>query len=121
MEIIERWKGEEHLLSVFDRYRTPSQYDRRLGDALKRIKDTDGKPIEPDCSSNWARHTWATFAAELDLPEATITLGMGHKRAGHRVTDIYIKRNRDKVDAANRAVIDYIKGIVPHLTTQDDH
>ena len=121
MEIIERWKGEEHLLSVFDRYRTPSQYDRRLGDALKRIKDTEGKAIEPDCSSNWARHTWATFGAELDLPEATITLGMGHKRAGHRVTDIYIRRNRDKVDAANRAIIDYIWGKtdVPHLTTQD--
>lgn len=121
MEIIERWKGEEHLLSVFDRYRTPSQYDRRLGDALKRIKDSDGKPIEPECSSNWARHTWATFGAELDLPEATITLGMGHKRAGHRVTDIYIRRNRDKVDAANRAIIDYIWGKtdVPHLATQD--
>lgn len=30
---------------------------------------------------------------------------------------IYIKRDQRKVDEANRKVIDYIKGTVPHLTT----
>ena len=42
-------------------------------------------------------------------------------QAGHRVTDIYIKRNRQKVDDANRVVIDYIWGkvTVPDLTTRD--
>ena len=121
LEIIERWKGDAHLLSVFDRYKNPHDYDRRLWEALKRIDGPDGKPVEPDCSSKWARHTWATMAAELDIPEATITLGMGHKKAGHRTTEIYIRRNRQKVDDANRAVIDYLWGKtdVPHLSTQD--
>ena len=109
-EILERWKGEGHLLSVFDRYSTPHDYDRRLWEALKRIKGADGKPIEPDCSSNWARHTWATLAAELEIPDPTITLGMGHAVAGHKVTAIYIKRNEAKVDEANRRVIDYVLG-----------
>lgn len=40
-------------------------------------------------------------------------------QAGHRTTAIYIKRDQRKVDEANRKVIDYIKGAVPHLTTQD--
>ena len=110
LEIIGRWKGEEHLLSVFDRYRNPHDYDRRLWEALKRIKGKDGKPIEPDCSSKWARHTWATLCAELEVADPTITLGMGHSSAGHRTTAIYIKRNRQKVDEANRLVIDYIFG-----------
>ena len=107
-EILDRWKGEGHLLSVFDRYADPRDYNGHLADALKRIKGPDGRPIEPDCSSNWARHTWATVAAELDIPEATISWGLGHV-PGHRTTQIYIRRNDRKCDEANRTIIDYIK------------
>ena len=119
--IMDRWKGEEHILAVFDRYRKANEYNRRLSDALKRITGPDGNPIEKDCSSNWARHTWATMCAELDVPDPTISLGMGHRIAGHRTTAIYIKRDQRQVDEANRLVIDYILGkeTVPHLTAQD--
>ena len=44
---------------------------------------------------------------------------MGHRTAGNKVTAIYIKRDMAKVDEANRKVIDYVKGTVPHLTAQD--
>ena len=118
-EILDRWKGERHLLRCFDRYKEPHDYNRRMREALKKMKRPDGTLIEKDCSSNWARHTWATMCAELDVPDPTISLGMGHRIAGHRTTAIYIKRDQRKVDEANRKVIDYIKGTVPHLTTQD--
>ena len=114
-EILDRWKGEEHLLAVFDRYKKPNEYNRRLSEALKRICRPDGSPIEPDCTSNWARHTWATLAADLDFTEEALSWGMGHK-TGHRVTEIYIHRSDAKCDEANRAVIDYLWGkqSVPH-------
>ena len=118
-EILDRWKGERHLLRCFDRYKEPHDYNRRMREALKKMKRPDGTLIEKDCSSNWARHTWATMCAELDIPDPTITLGMGHKTAGHKTTAIYIKRDMKKVDEANRKVIDYIKESVPHLSTQD--
>ena len=108
LEILERWKGERHLLRCFDRYAAHHDYNRRLREALRRIKGPDGEPIEPDCSSNWARHTWATLCADIDIPDPTITLGMGHATAGHRTTAIYIKRDRSKVDEANRKVIDHL-------------
>lgn len=116
--IINRWKGEEHLLAVFDRYKKPSEYNRRLRDALQRLSDKSGQLIEPDCTSNWARHTWATIAADLDYTEEALSWGMGHK-TGHRVTEIYIHRSDAKCDEANRAVIDYLWGkeTVPRLTT----
>jgi integrase len=117
-EILDRWKGETHLLAVFDRYRKPNEYNRRLAEALKRIAGPDGKAIEPDCSGNWARHTWATMAAELDIPEPTISWALGHV-PGHRTTQIYIRRSDAKCDEANRMVIDYMKGTVPHFTAQD--
>ena len=108
LEILERWKGERHMLRCFDRYAAHHDYNRRLREALRRIKGPDGEPIEPDCSSNWARHTWATLCADIDIPDPTITLGMGHATAGHRTTAIYIKRDRSKVDEANRKVIDHL-------------
>jgi len=109
-EILDRWKGESHLLRCFDRYQDPHDYNRRMREALKKMKTPDGELIEKDCSSNWARHTWATMCAELDVPDPTISLGMGHRIAGHRTTAIYIKRDQRKVDEANRKVIDYIFG-----------
>jgi len=109
-EILDRWKGEAHLLRCFDRYQDPHDYNRRMREALKKMKTPDGELIEKDCSSNWARHTWATMCAELDVPDPTISLGMGHRIAGHRTTAIYIKRDQRKVDEANRKVIDYIFG-----------
>ena len=110
-EILERWKGERHLLACFDRYRDPHDFNRRLRENLHKMTGPDGNPIEKDCSSNWARHTWATMCAELDVPDPTISLGVGHRIAGHRTTAIYIKRDMKKVDDANRLVMDYVLGI----------
>ncbi len=56
-----------------------------------------------------SRHSWATLAAELDIPKETISAGLGHE-IGSDVTSIYIKFDQKKVDDANRRVIDYLFG-----------
>ncbi len=124
LEIIEKYRGKDHLVAPLDRYTNYKDYLRRMDYGLKSLGRPTGKRgkilgpgMFPKLSSNWARHTWATLCAELDIPDPTITLGMGHKTAGHKTTAIYIKRDMKKVDDANRKVIDYIKGTVPHLTT----
>lgn len=66
------------------------------------------QPLFPDISQYWCRHTWATMAAELDIPKETIAAGLGH--GGNTVTDIYIRFDLRKVDEANRRVIDYVLG-----------
>ena len=53
-----------------------------------------------------ARHTWASVAAELDIPKETIAAALVH--SARTVTDIYIDFDQRKVDAANRRVIDYV-------------
>lgn len=114
MEIIEKYKGERYLLNVMDRYGNYRDYAKRLNNNLKRIgKVSFGKhgkkivtPLFPQISTYWARHTWATIAAELDIPKETIAAALGH--GGNSVTDIYIKFDRKKIDEANRRVIDYV-------------
>ena len=60
----------------------------------------------------WARHTWATFAYDLDISDDTISRALGHSQTtGANVTKVYIRTNTKKVDAANRAVIDYVLGV----------
>ena len=77
------------------------------GEYLKRLHDEAGI-IESDLTWYWARHSWATYAAELDIPEDTISRALGHSRGtGAAVTATYIKANNAKVDEANRRVIDF--------------
>lgn len=115
MEIIERYKGKEHLLYVEDLkdYRT---YTYAMCRGLKKLGEVEvkgrggkkeRKPLFPDISTYWARHTWATIAASLDIPKETISAALGHE-IGSRVTSIYIDFDQKKVDEANRKVMDYV-------------
>lgn len=116
MEIIERWRGKNYLLDVCDRYKDHLEFVRHMDHELKKIgkverKGRGGKktitPLFPELSTYWARHTWATLAAEIDIPDATISRGLGHMPE-NKTTEIYIRRNRKKVDNANRKLIDWV-------------
>lgn len=114
--IIDKYKGKNYLLNVLDDYKNYKDFLHRMGDALKDIgpmerKGLGGKkirqPLFHDISSYWARHTWATIAASLDIPKEVISAGLGHE-IGSSITSIYIDFNMKKVDDANRSVIDYV-------------
>lgn len=121
LAIIEKYRGKTHLLNVVERYGDYKDYLRRLDRNLKRIGDVRTVPnkgssgpmrkeytgLFPHLSSYWARHSWATIAAELDIPKETIAAGLGHE-IGSPTTSIYIDFNQKKVDEANRRIIDYL-------------
>ena len=117
VEILRRiGMGKNHLLASMDRYKDLHDYTRRLNEGLKRMGPVIGKggngspktkPMFPQLTSYWARHTWATLASELDIPKETISAALGHE-IGSRITSIYIDYDQRKVDAANRRVIDCI-------------
>lgn len=104
MEIIERYKGNEHLLKVFDNITSYKYYEVALNDTLTKICAEIGLP---DISAYWARHTFATIAYEIGIPTDTIADCLGHKSI-HKITEIYIKKDLNKIDEANRKVIDYV-------------
>ena len=116
-EIINKYKGEKFLINPCDTYTNYKDFLHRMNTGLQNIgsferKGRGGtkikKPLFPDISSYWSRHTWATIAASLDIPKETISAALGHE-IGSDVTSIYIEFNRAKIDEANRKVIDYIK------------
>lgn len=116
LEIIEKYKGTSALLNIADKYKDHRYFRRDTNDALRLIGEVrrvgrggkkEYKPLWPELTTYWARHTWATLAADLDIPDATISLALGHS-GENRVTEIYIKRNRKKIDEANRRVLDWV-------------
>ena len=102
LAIINRYHGKGYLLDILDRRKEKAahkSFTSRMNRYLKRLV--------PGISSHWAKHSWATIAAELEIPIETISTALGHK-IGSGTTAIYIKFNQRKVDDANRKVIDYL-------------
>lgn len=99
--IIDQWHGDRLLLSFAERCANYRHFYNKANIYLSTLR--------PGLTMYWARHTWATIAAELDIPDDTIALALGHS-ARNATTDIYIKRNMAKVDKANRMVIDAVLG-----------
>ena len=119
-EIINKYRGIGQLLNILDTARYDnfiSRMDKELK-LLGVVKRTGlgGKkhrePRFPKLSSYWARHTWASIAYELDIPDHVISQALGHSPT-NTTTAVYIKRSLSKVDEANRKVIDYL---IKHLS-----
>lgn len=115
-KLIDRYKGKDHLLKFCDEHADYKYILQRMSKVLKTIgpyevKGRGGKhhhnPLFPELSQYWCRHTWATIAAELDIPKETIAAALGHDM-GNTTTAIYINFNQKKVDEANRRVIDFL-------------
>ena len=104
MAIIDKYRGKKHLLKVFDKLTSYKYYEVALNDTLTKICTE----LElPKISAYWARHTFATIAYEIGIPTDTIADCLGHKST-HKITEIYIKKDLNKIDEANRKVIDYV-------------
>lgn len=115
MEIINKYRGVNGLLCIADRWIDSRNFRHQCNKALQKIGQVERKgrggkkTITAEfegVTTYWARHTWATIAASLDIPKDTIAAALGH--GGDTVTDIYIDFDQKKVDAANRRVLDWV-------------
>ena len=124
MDIINRYRGDKYLIYPMDKYSNHKDFIHRMNTNLQQIGEVTiekkkcgrktceikkYKPLYPNLTTYWARHTWATIAAELDIPDAVIDMALVHK-SPYPMSDIYIRRNQQKVNEAIRLVIDKIKG-----------
>jgi len=123
-KIIEKYSpGEKYLLNFLDTYSNYKDFLHRTNDNLKELGPFEWKevitktgrktkkkirqPLFPFLTTYYSRHTWATIASDLNIPQDTIKKALGHGKK--TTTDIYINFDRKKIDAANKKVIDYIR------------
>lgn len=108
-EFIGKYRGDNHLLNYMDTYKDYRSFYMNTCTGLKAIRE---RLVEKNVANidtlttYWARHSWATIAASLDIPKETIAAALGH--SSHTVTDIYIEFDYRKVDEANRRVLNWV-------------
>ena len=99
-EIIKMYPGKKYLLSFLDDYSTDDykNVEKRMNENIKFVL--------PYVTGYWARHTWATIAGQLDVPDPVIDIAQGRTVKG--MSGIYIARDMKKITEANRKVINYL-------------
>ena len=117
MELFEKYKGVNYLLFVLDHWTNDEFFRRKMNKELQKIGPMHKKPgrggkkiyepMFPELTAYWARHSWATIASSIDIPDRVIAEALGHEY-GNRITNIYIRFDIKKVDIANRKVLDWV-------------
>lgn len=99
---------EPEARNIIDIYKTRERVARFFdGENYRAFNEKLNAALPAGITAYSARHSWATVAAALDIPDDTIALALGHTPS-NATTDIYIRRDLKKVDEANRKVIDYV-------------
>ena len=125
-ELLKKYAGENYLLDAMDHCTNYKSFAREINDGLREVGDTKWEmvpdendlfgtpklkktinPVIPGLTTYYARHSWATFAYELGISLDIISQALGHS-FGNRTTLIYVEYDQEKVDSANRKVIDFL-------------
>ena len=126
IQIINKYRGKTKLVNFSENMKNYKQFVCKANKGLKAIgpviKEKNEKkkthdfqkeyhtrhnPLFAHISLYWARHTWATIAFSIGIPEEIIAEALGHSH-GNRTTAIYIDKSVANIDAANRKVLDYV-------------
>lgn len=123
--LIDKYKGENYLINVMDTCKYYKNFLHRMDLVLRHIgpvieeelpaEDLFSKPkvirttqpIVPGITAYWARHSWSTYAQHLGFSSDVVGLALGHQTK-NKITWTYIEPDQSQIDAANRAVIDYL-------------
>ena len=112
--IISKYTGKGQLLNYLDSHKSYRTFYnclvRGLNNVRESLNDIKDGIVFQELTTYWARHTWATIASDLDIPDSTIAAALGHAY-GNATSAIYINFNKRKIDVANRRVIDAVLGI----------
>ena len=106
-EIINRYKGSNgKLLNFCDNYLNYENFYHFHG---KKIRALAQQLEISGLSFYWARYSWATFASRLGVDESVIGRALGHAPSS-LAGRVYITFDWERVDEANRRVINYLFG-----------
>lgn len=97
-EIIQQTKADGYIVGKYRHSRQRvlnDTFNKRLGRIMEGL------------SMYYARHTWMSIGAELDIPDRVLFMGIAH-RMGKYSDETYITMKHRKLDLACRKILDYV-------------
>lgn len=108
MALVRKYRdpSKQRVFNFYKLYSSTDTFCAALNHGLKKIGAVIGVD---DLEFYAARHSWATIANnDAGIDKYTVHTALNHVDESMRVTDIYIRKSWDKIDQANRAVIDLL-------------
>ncbi|MDR1347696.1 MAG: hypothetical protein LBJ63_04590 [Prevotellaceae bacterium] len=109
MPLVQKYRDTTgaRVFKFYQMYSTCNTFQFAINRGLKLIGNIVGAD---DLEFYAARHTWATIASNsVGIDKYTIHTALNHVIQEMKVTEMYIKKDWQVIDKANRAVLDYIK------------
>ena len=110
MPIVQKYKDftGKRIFNFHHNYSTANNFNRAINAGLKEV----GKQLKiEDLEYYAARHSWATIALnKVGIDKYTVHAALNHIDEAMKVTDIYIERDFEVENEANRKVLEYVFG-----------
>jgi integrase len=127
--IIEKYKGEKHLMWFADnsllyrkagrrphtreselQWSDSSAWLKMINHQLQKIEKELSLSLVCPLTSYFSRHSFATLMREIGISRDDISLCLGHvaPEQSMKISGIYINEDYERADVANRRLIDYI-------------
>ena len=110
MPIVQKYKDftGKRIFNFHHNYSTANNFNRAINAGLKEV----GKQLKiEDLEYYAARHSWATIALnKVGIDKYTVHAALNHIDEAMKVTDIYIERDFEVENEANRKVMEYVFG-----------
>lgn len=98
------------LFRFHQMYSNSKVFNSMLNVGLKQL--VTALDLRDDIRCYYSRHSWATIARNhCGVITDDIAMGLNHIDRAHQVTDIYIKKDWEIIDEANRKVLSFLNGV----------
>lgn len=105
--LLEKYRDRtgRRVFNFYLHYTTPDSFNKAINYGLKQI----GEILHIDDLEYYAaRHSWATLAVnKVSIDKYTVHAALNHIDEAMKVTDIYIERDYEVENEANKKVLDY--------------
>ena len=108
--LVEKYRDRtgKRVFNFYQHYSTADAFNKAINYGLKQIGEI--LQIE-DLEYYAARHSWATLAVnKVGIDKYTVHAALNHIDEAMKVTDIYIERDFEVENEANRKVLEHVFG-----------
>lgn len=110
--LIDKYPGKTHMFNFCEKHICYETFRSKINERLKMLSNITGRKY----TMALVRHSWATYATDIDIPDAVIDMSMGHM-PNKILRRRYSRFDWDKTGDAIRKINEYVMSTPPQNYT----